>query len=205
MRRLDLAGRRFGRLIALRVARRTGGRILWVCQCVCGKQTTIRAAHLTGGRTVSCGCFAREHAAVVNRTHGMTRHRVYAIWNTMNQRCHNPRSTGYYKYGARGVRVCRRWRAGFADSFQHFVRDMGLPPSARHSIERTNNGANYTPNNCVWVLPCAQARNTRRNIWVVFRGRRCLLLDLIDERGLRASKVRQRLARGWSVVRALRA
>lgn len=48
----DLAGRRFGRLVATsRLPRR-----YWACQCDCGKPVTIRGDHLTSGATNSCGC-----------------------------------------------------------------------------------------------------------------------------------------------------
>lgn len=32
----------------------------WLCQCDCGNKAVVRAAHLTSGHTVSCGCRGQE-------------------------------------------------------------------------------------------------------------------------------------------------
>lgn len=59
MKRTDLTGQRFGKLIAIRDigSRQEGKRKYrwWLCQCDCGKFTKIRAGHLTAGQT-GCGC-----------------------------------------------------------------------------------------------------------------------------------------------------
>ncbi len=57
--KVDLAGKRFGKLIALES---TGDRdnhknVLWLCKCDCGKTIHARAASLQSGNTHSCGCF----------------------------------------------------------------------------------------------------------------------------------------------------
>ena len=60
-RALDLAGRRFGALIALRVApaeQRKYGRRTWVCRCDCGRECLATAQELVAGRITSCGCRA---------------------------------------------------------------------------------------------------------------------------------------------------
>jgi 5-methylcytosine-specific restriction endonuclease McrA len=55
---LDLAGRRFGRLL---VVKRAGsdrwGRATWLCQCDCGSVKIAFSRHLVQGAVVSCGCF----------------------------------------------------------------------------------------------------------------------------------------------------
>lgn len=58
---LRLAGQRFGRLLAIRVASTltTGPGHTdksWLCQCDCGELTTVRGYLLKNGTTVSCGC-----------------------------------------------------------------------------------------------------------------------------------------------------
>lgn len=53
----DLTGQRFGRLTVIRAAEREkGGRVMWECQCDCGRSVTVRSYSLIKGQTRSCGC-----------------------------------------------------------------------------------------------------------------------------------------------------
>lgn len=52
----NLAGRRFGKLVALHLAERKNGRIRWMCQCDCGNTCIVAAHELKAGKTKSCGC-----------------------------------------------------------------------------------------------------------------------------------------------------
>lgn len=62
----DLTGRRFGRLVVVRFARRTRGRTIWLCRCDCGRDHLVRAGALVGGQTRSCGCI-RVHDLIGER------------------------------------------------------------------------------------------------------------------------------------------
>jgi 5-methylcytosine-specific restriction endonuclease McrA len=55
MKRLDLTGQRFGRLIAVSIA----GHRTWHCRCDCGKESVVHTSNLRAGFTKSCGC--RQH------------------------------------------------------------------------------------------------------------------------------------------------
>lgn len=52
-----------------------------------------------------------------------TRSREYSVWHNMINRCYNPKSTEYIRYGAKGVYVCERWHC-----FANFVNDIKLLP-----------------------------------------------------------------------------
>lgn len=53
----DLAGKRFGNLIALyEKDDRKNGNIIWHCRCDCGKEIDVLSVRLIGGNTQSCGC-----------------------------------------------------------------------------------------------------------------------------------------------------
>jgi hypothetical protein len=43
--------------------------------------------------------------------------KVYQLWYNMNCRCHNEKSVDYKYYGAKGIKVCDKWRRldGFID------------------------------------------------------------------------------------------
>jgi len=70
-RKLDLTGRRFGRLTALRpaaeqlerVGDRPRTRTRWFCECDCGGNKIVTTRELVIGHTKSCGCLAKESRA----------------------------------------------------------------------------------------------------------------------------------------------
>jgi hypothetical protein len=86
--------------------------------------------------------------------------RLYAIWNAMNYRCHNPKSANYPGYGGRG---CSRWRRGTPNAFWNFVEDVGNPPADK-SLDRRNNDAGYSPDNTRWADQFDQHRNRREGV-----------------------------------------
>jgi len=60
----DIAGVRFGRLVAIEpigIQESTNG-VIWKCQCDCGNKTQVTTAVLRNGNTVSCGCFQKEQS-----------------------------------------------------------------------------------------------------------------------------------------------
>lgn len=66
----DLAGRRFGKLIAIEEAgfiKKSDGRNsrLWKCQCDCGNICVVQHVYLTSGDTKSCGCIKSQGEAEI--------------------------------------------------------------------------------------------------------------------------------------------
>jgi hypothetical protein len=59
MKKIELTGKRFGRLIVLASAPRTY-QTMWACICDCGKQVTVAGQYLREGHTKSCGCLRDE-------------------------------------------------------------------------------------------------------------------------------------------------
>ena len=68
--RIDLTGRKFGRLTVIKVSHlekgksRKGynvGRLFWLCQCECGNTHATPASDLLTGGTTSCGCFREDN------------------------------------------------------------------------------------------------------------------------------------------------
>lgn len=47
---------------------------------------------------------------------------LFNVWQTMKNRCENPRREKYKDYGARGIKVCDEWRK--ASNFVEWARRM---------------------------------------------------------------------------------
>lgn len=132
------------------------------------------------------------HAASLART------RVYSIWKNMRFRCNNPNAVGWERYGGRGIRTCARWAL-----FEHFLADMGPPPSRAHSIERIDNSGDYEPGNCRWATTQEQSLNRRTNRRVTFQGRTLCVSEWAEKLGLKFGTLYSRLLRGESLERAM--
>lgn len=61
-KRVDITGRRYGRLVAVRRAGTVGKNAQWLCRCDCGETALVALHMLRQGFTRSCGCLRRESA-----------------------------------------------------------------------------------------------------------------------------------------------
>lgn len=199
---VDLTGQTFGRITVTVYAGVGAAGASWFGKCACGKDTQTNATKLRGGLIVSCGCHRNEMSKRA-KTHGLSRIPEHAVWNTMKQRCDNPKSTSFAHYGARGIKVCQRW----ADSFEAFLADMGRRPSVHHSIDRfPDNNGNYEPGNCRWATRSEQQRHKRSNITVEWKGTTMTLAECCEKAGMtdRYATVWWRIRHGQTIEDAVR-
>ena len=185
----DLAGRTFGRLLALcRVESSAHGHAQWSVLCDCGTEKIVFATSLLTGKTVSCGCFQQE-----SRTrHGGHGGKTYEAWQNMWNRVRN---NTHYK--SRGIGACDRWRA-----FEKFREDMGEVPAGL-TLERTDNDADYGPGNCIWATRAEQSANTSRTHHVELDGKSMCSAEACRRIGLPDATARKRMRRGLTAQEAL--
>lgn len=61
MARIDLSGRRYGKLIVQKLSHNDSeDNNVWECVCDCGNTCYVRGKHLRQGRVLSCGCPVSE-------------------------------------------------------------------------------------------------------------------------------------------------
>ena len=125
------------------------------------------------------------------------KHPLYKTWENMRSRCNNTNTTGYQRYGGRGIYVCSEW-----NDFWQFVSDMG-PKLETYTLDRIDNNGPYAPWNCRWACPTTQGRNRSNNRNLTFKNKTQCLTVWAKELNLRPNTIACRLHRGWSVERAL--
>lgn len=156
-RALDLTGQPFGKLTVIQVTGRQNGKIMWECRCECGKTVNVVAGALRSGNTRSCGavdcCTRTKHG---HTARGKTS-AAWRCWNNMIQRCFNPNSSWYHRYGGRGITVCEHWLG--KHGFENFLTDMGEPPPGMTLDRFPDKDGNYEPTNCRWATPREQTIN----------------------------------------------
>ncbi len=188
-------GQVFTRLTILSPAPSLGNGRRWVCRCECGKEVVVTSSALNRPNgTRSCGCFKMD----LMTKHGGSYSREYRCWDSMIRRCHGPSSEKREYYKGRGIQVCERWR-----DFANFIRDMGVAPSDKHTIDRLDGDKDYQPDNCRWATPKEQARNRRDNTLLTYDGMTLCAKEWSEVMGVGYGTLLNRIKMGWTVEQIL--
>lgn len=194
--RLVGVGDTFGRWRVIGQPFRCGPSVAVVVACECGTIAAVNTQVLRDGRSKSCGCYAKEVASQRFKTHGLTKHKLYGVFNAMWTRCTNPNSKSYNDYGGRGIFVCEEWCS--FEAFFAWATSNGWEPGKE--IDRIENDGPYGPGNCRFIARLKNARNKRNNVLVVAFGEakippewaadpRCVVSEIC---------IRKRIGRGWT-------
>jgi len=157
VKKIDETGNRHGKLTVIKEHqyKDKDNRVVWECVCDCGNTCNVNGKHLRNGAVKSCGCLR----ALYPRTCiGGKRERLYTIWNGMVKRCHDRRSAMYKNYGARGIKICTEWKFNYKE-FKKWALLNGYNDDLQ--IDRINNDAGYSPENCRFVTSMINTHNTR--------------------------------------------
>jgi len=194
-------GDKYGRLTIIRELppRRysTVNSRLFLCECSCGNIKKILLGSLRGGKTTSCGCVAKMYAKIRATTHGGTKTAAYVSWRAMKERCLNKENKVYKHYGERGIKICKRWM-----KFENFYKDMGERQKGR-TLDRIDNDGNYCKENCRWATREEQCNNRRVSHFLNYKGKKQTIAQWTKELGFGRTLIKNRLARGWSIKKAL--
>lgn len=131
--------------------------------------------------------------------HGLSGTPEYRAWQLIRLRCTDPKHRAYPRYGGRGIAL---WPAWVEDPVA-FVAHVGPRPSSEHEIDRIDNDRGYEPGNLRWATRTENSRNRRNNLRITYQGETKTRIEWAQRFGIPADTLGERLARGWSVERAL--
>lgn len=198
---IDLTGKKFGYWTVIKrdFKNRKNG-VYWICKCDCGTIKSVCGEMLRNGASSSCGCKTKYLIGKANRKHGMAHTPLFAVWNSMKQRCSNPHNEKYSQYGGRGITVCKQWKHDFMNFY-----DWAMANGYKHglSIDRIDVNKNYCPKNCRWATWKIQANNKTDNHKILCRGKLLTLSELSQASGIDYANLKYRIYNGWNIEKAV--
>lgn len=196
--KLDLIGKKFGRLTVIReCGNDKHGKSIWECICDCGNHIFPVGSNLVRGKIKSCGCLRNEKSSKRFRKHGMRNTRLYKKWQGMIRRCNEKSNKSYKHYGYRGIKVCDEWSG--SNGFENFAKwafENGYDenaPTGMYTIERKDVNGDYCPENCCWISLSDQSRNKTTTIRF---SKDKIAIDVARENHVKPSTMYGRLRRG---------
>ena len=197
-----MTGIKINRLTAIRLSHVENYKAYWVFSCECGNMITRHGSMVRSGGIKSCGCLKREASHTNgknNKTHGLSKTKLYDVHRQMMQRCYNVECKDYKNYGGRGIFVCNEWMnlAEFISWAENSGYKNGL------TIERINVNEGYYPDNCTWIANKFQAHNTRKVKTITFNGETNVLSYFADKYGISVHTLIGRHKRGWDISKML--
>lgn len=131
--------------------------------------------------------------------HGFRYHPLYNTHHNMMRRCYDEANPAFHDYGGRGIAVCNRWH-----NVATFVNDNATKYRRGLTLDRIDNDAGYSPDNCRWISRSAQNRNRRSVINVTYRGETLPLHAWAKRLKMRRETLWMRIVeRGWTAERAI--
>jgi hypothetical protein len=130
---------------------------------------------------------------------GLSRTRLYRIWNDMKTRCYNNNCKYYKDYGGRGITICNEWFDFLI--FREWALKNGY--NDKLEIDRINVNGNYCPENCRFVTDKEQTINRRVTRFYTIGEKTLCLKDWCDTFGIEFSTASHRLSKGWPIEKVL--
>lgn len=163
----------------------------------CGTQFEAYITNVMRKKTRSCGCMRGRFMVQSKGTHGETRTRLYRIWHHILERCNSKSCKEYKWYGARGIRC----EFSNYEEFRNFALNNGYTDEL--TVERIDVNGNYSPSNVAFILLRFQARNTRSNVMITYKGLTLCASEWAEILGINADTLTKRIREGWSTERAV--
>ena len=205
----DLTNRRFGRLVVIhreadQILPSGYKNVMWKCRCDCGREIITRSKSLLHGVTQSCGCLVKDLLSQRAGKHYKSGTRLYAIWDSMRERCNNPNNHSYKNYGGRGITIVSEWDD--YEKFYEWAISSGYDETAKRglcTLDRINVNGCYSPENCRWATIKKQSNNKRNTILLTYNNTTCSLSEWAEQVNIKYQTLWRRYKAGWNVEKIL--
>lgn len=196
---IDQTGKRFGKLVVLRLAGKKRNDKTVMVRCDCGIEREMVQSKLTRSTkpSRSCGCASQENHWF---THNLTNHPWYSIWRSMRGRCYNTKNGSYSRYGGRGITVCDEWRNS-PELFIRWLDQNGYRKGLQ--VDRSDNDGEYSPSNCRIATHKQNANNRRDTVKLTMFGREYTISEASEVSGRKHATIYMRLRRGLSGIESV--
>lgn len=126
--------------------------------------------------------------------HGMKNTKFYKFYMNAKARCENKKSTSYYLYGKRGIRVYWKRFIEFKDDmYESYLEHCKKYGEKNTSIDRIDNNKGYCKENCRWVTTIEQGNNRRNNRIISIEDKKNTLMNWARKSEINWSTIRSRL------------
>ena len=92
------------------------------------------------------------------------KHGLWSTWNGMKQRCYNPNSGEYKRYGARGIKIYQPWLDDPREFVLYCENELGWTLELKkqnYTIDRIDSNGNYEPGNIRFSDKKTQSTNRK--------------------------------------------
>lgn len=170
--------------------------------CECGVVKNYALAKLIHEHTKSCGCFNIDSLKKRRTVHGLYRHPLFRIWNSMRERCTNEKARAYRWYGALGVKVCDEWENDFL-LFYNWCMGNGWVKGLHVDKDTKGDGMLYSPETCAIITRKQNIIERKVSTRVSYKGETKTTIEWGEIYGLKSSTVLYRIKHGWDIEEAL--
>lgn len=212
----DITGEKFNKLTAIRfdkIERIPGEKKanyhFWIFKCECGVEKSIRKSNVIkkGATTTSCGCVNTatrkveakkrkvwEFANKANTKHGLSSSRFGKIFNSLKQRCNNPKNPKYSIYGNAGIKCDWHNLLDFkTDMYSSYLNHVGTFGERNTTIDRIDSNGDYSKKNCRWATYKEQNNNLKQNVFFTYNGETLCKNDWAKRIGITCPALHYRL------------
>lgn len=125
---------------------------------------------------------------------------LYKRYYHIKERCYNPNSKSYHRYGGRGIKMCDEWLQNY-ENFEKWALSHGFMPEL--AIDRIDNDGNYSPDNCRFVTLKENNQKRRTAVYYTINGETKNLQQWCDYYKINRGTVITRLEHGYDIIDAL--